>query len=210
MGFKEFMESFKKKYRNADLYLMFDQKAGTSCSSRMRKNKTYCRVVIKNKTGSKIKIINGGQIINVKKHAFVNNYCEYEAVYSEDASFRLVPLKMLGIKKRTSEIIFDFTDFASDVIPNDLYRFCDIHFLGGKYVSADSLVSNILTRNEKAAVLSEKQIASFENFINEAIHERLKEGALSDKREQFKREQLNKEKIKKQKRQEELDKERDF
>lgn len=210
MGFKEFQESFKKKYRNEDLYLLFDKQQEKTTAGRIRNGKNYCRIVITNKAGDKLKFIKGGSIIPITDRSFMSYRCEYEKVFHGETELRLVPLKMVGIDSRINEIILEFYDSKGGVIPSDLYDFCDIACLENKYVSLDSLISDILLRKEKCKILSERQIITVENFFNETIHTRLKEKIKLEREENVKQENQRKQKLKRREFDEMLDKERDF
>ena len=209
MRIKEIQESFRKKYRNKDLYLLFDRNDSKSTEDRVRKSKTYCRMVIKNKTGDKIKFINGGAIAEISKVKFMDNN-EYEIMYIGETSYRLVPLNVLKISSKEQTIKLDFAGTRGDGVPVDLWRFCDIACLFGKYASDGSLVSDVLKREEDCQLLSERQIIRVEKFLNETIHNGLKEKIKVEKEERFEREQRQIEKNKKQKLEKMLDDERDF
>ena len=210
MGFKEFQESFKKKYRNEDLYLLFNRQEGKTTADRIRKEKNYCRIVITNKAGDKLKFINGGAVISISDRSFMSNRCEYEKVFHGEAELRLVPLKRVGVDKRINEIILEFYDNKGGVIPNDLYEFCDMACLEGRYVSEGSLASDVLIGKERCKILSERQIVTVEKILNETIHARLKEKLGIEREESYKQEIQRREKLKKQTLDEMLDKERDF
>ena len=209
MGFKEFMESFKKKYRNADLYMLFDKKEGKTIDERIRKNKKYFCIVIKNNEGNKIKVIGGGKVLDIEKVCFEALYYSCKTVRICGKPYCLVPLEKLTVGRRDDKIKFNF-GVDGDVLPGHLDIFCDIGCLCHKYVSEGSLVSDVLLKNEKFEVLSEHQIISVEKFLNETIHNQLIEIQQHEKEQKIKDEKLKKERLKKQAYEEQLDKERDF
>ena len=209
MGIKEFQESFRKKYRNSDLYMLFDKKDGNTIEERIRKNKKYFCIVIKNHEGNKIKVIDGGKILDIEKTNFESMVYGYEMVRAWGKTYCLVPLEKLTIRNRDDKIQFKFSG-EGDSIPGYLNVFCDVGCLCHKYVSDGSLANGVLSRDEKFKVLSERQIVAVEKFLNQAIHDRLKEKLHYEKEQKNKDEKFQKEKLRKQTLEEKLDKERDF
>lgn len=209
MGFKEFKESFKKKYRAEDLYLLLRRRSGDSASERLSKDKEYCYIVIKNKDGNKIKFIENGSIRDILKEHYTDNLCTHKAIWIEGGVFRLIPLIMLGVEQKKSEIRFNFFS-EGDVIPSDLYDFCDIMSLAGKYVARDSLVHNVLSREKKNQLLCQREVVALQGFINNTIHEAYKEKIQAEREAKVKFQKANKEKVKQQKIKEIIEQEKDF